>query len=479
MQLNPASTIRRHLRRLNMAVVGGGLAWMAMAATTASAQWTVVNLHPAGATYSQAYGVGGGQQVGEAGTGGTHAALWSGTAASWVDLHPAGANQSVAMGVDGGQQVGWASVPSGFSILSRASLWSGSATSWVDLTPDGAMNSIAYAVAGGQQVGWSDVDGHGALRWSGTAGSWVNLHPYGQGTASASEVNGVGGGQQVGWAQVDSIPQSASLWTGTAASWVDLHPVGSISSRAWAAEAGQQVGWTSLDASTVHATLWSGSAASWVDLNPVASFRSQAYGVDGGQQVGHFQPVGGRRACLWSGTAASRVDLHAFLPAGFTSSEARGIWSDGAATYVVGFGFNNNTSRTEALMWVGPPGEASAPGPVPDGYFVPGTPMTVQKNGNLLDIAWDVSSCAASPFYNIYAGTLGNFSLVTEATCALPNTGTATISLAGERAWFVLAGADGSSVGSFGRHSGGPERVLTDWDTACAELIQDTSQTCP
>lgn len=73
-------------------------------ASTANAQWTVVNLHPDGASASYAYGVSGGQQVGYATVGGFHrASLWSGTAASWVDLNPAGATESLAFGVEGGQ----------------------------------------------------------------------------------------------------------------------------------------------------------------------------------------------------------------------------------------------------------------------------------------------------------------------------------------------------------------------------------------
>jgi hypothetical protein len=44
--------------------------------------------------------------------------------------------------------------------------------------------------------------------------------------------------------------------------------------------------------------------------------------------------------------------MHAFLPSGFSSSEATGIWHDGGATYVVGRGYNNSAARSEALMWV-------------------------------------------------------------------------------------------------------------------------------
>lgn len=71
--------------------------------TTANAQWSVTNLHPAGASASNGYAAGGGQQ------GGLiivderlRASLWSGTAVSWVDLSaflPAEFTSSVARAI--------------------------------------------------------------------------------------------------------------------------------------------------------------------------------------------------------------------------------------------------------------------------------------------------------------------------------------------------------------------------------------------
>ena len=46
--------------------------------------------------------------------------------------------------------------------------------------------------------------------------------------------------------------------------------------------------------------------------------------------------------------------MHAFLPSGFTYSEAYGTWSDGASTYIAGYAYNAAAGRTEALMWIGP-----------------------------------------------------------------------------------------------------------------------------
>ena len=153
----------------------------------------------------------------------------------------------------------------------------------------------------------------------------------------------------------------ASLWSGTAASWVDLNPAGSTQSSAYAVSGGQQAGLATVGGA-FHASLWSGTAASWVDLNPAGSTQSYAFGVSGGQQAGSALVGGVYRASLWSGTAVSWEDLSAFLPAGFTSSFAQGISSDGINTYVTGYGFNSLTGRNEALLWTQPipvPGAAA------------------------------------------------------------------------------------------------------------------------
>ncbi|MFN0012665.1 MAG: hypothetical protein ACKVS8_13590 [Phycisphaerales bacterium] len=334
-----------------------------------SPPWTVINLHPAGATNSLGINVDGGQQVGRATLGGVNrASLWSGTAGSWVDLHPGGATSSLAWGVAGGQQVGSASVGG----VNRASLWSGTAASWVNLTPAGATESGAYGVSGGQQVGYAIVAGvWRASLWSGTAASWVNLAPAG---ATHSEAFGVGGGVQVGYVQRSTTGGFACMWSGTAASYVNLHPAGAAQSFAYGVDGNMQVGFVGAGSqgTQLRASLWSGTAASWVDLHPAQATHSLASGGADGQQVGMAQVGGTWRASLWSGTAASWVDLHSFLPPGFSSSTARRIWTNGTTTIICGEGDNTATGRTEALLWTRqvcsvasiasqPPGVATCP----------------------------------------------------------------------------------------------------------------------
>lgn len=306
------------------------------------AQWTVTNLHPAGATRSEAWAAGGSQQTGYAEVGGIRrASMWSGSAASWVDLSPVGATASFGRGTSGSQQAG-NSVVGG---VGHAQLWSGTAASLIDLHPAAASSSVAYAASGAQQAGFANFGGftHASL-WSGTAASWIDLHPAG---AQSSVAYAVGGSQQAGSTNPGGSNSYASLWNGTAASWVDLSQ--GLPSAVFGTTGSQQVGYVQSFMNL--ASLWSGTAASWVDLSPVGSTGSVATAAAGSLQVGYVSLNSPLRASLWSGTAASWVNLHAFVPAEFSDSVAMGISLEGNTTYVCGRGFNTATGRDEALLW--------------------------------------------------------------------------------------------------------------------------------
>ncbi|MEQ1822039.1 MAG: hypothetical protein ABL949_06000 [Fimbriimonadaceae bacterium] len=392
----------------------------------ANAQWTVVNLHPAGASTSEASGISGGQQAGWTNTiGARRAAVWSSTAASYVDLHPPGIGGiSEAYGVDGGQQVGFA-----LDNTRHAYLWTGTAGSAIRLDPPGSLvQATALAVNGGQQVGYATVAGSGwhASLWSGTAASWVDLHPVGMGGQSFAY--GIGDGQQAGFVFTDDVLHFACLWTGTAASWVNLHPTGAVESGAYAVSGGQQVGYAKVGIRN-RASLWSGSAASWVNLHPTGGGNSVAWGVSGGLQVGNVEVNGQAHASLWSGTASSWVDLHAVLPSTFSVSVARSIYSDGVNIYVAGTGIESG--RQVALLWTGP---------VPDSNFalalnkssvagqnsVLGTIMRAQvrPTNTVFTLTDDSSLVTTAPNVTVLAGQLSrNFQIsVTAITSTVVTT---------------------------------------------------------
>ncbi|HEX5011618.1 MAG TPA: hypothetical protein VFY71_14590 [Planctomycetota bacterium] len=386
---------------------------LAAAAPALTAQWAVINLHPDGPFDSYALCIQDGHQAGytrESGTFLQHAAVWSGTAGSWVDLHPPGATQSTATCVAGGQQAGWACCfdpPTPGSPVRHAMLWSGTAASWIDLSPPG-MFGEATGSFGSQQAGvsYTPTEPRAGV-WSGTAASWLDLHPAAADWSWAYDTDGV---QQVGIAQVNGNTH-ASMWAGTAASWKDFHPSSALASRALAVQGGQQVGWASYPL-VQHAHLWKGTKQSLVDLHPAGAAGSLALGVHGDQQVGWvLMPTGGQRASLWSGTAASWVDLDALLAPEYSLSEAHDIWHFGNSTYVVGYAFNTAAGHYDALMWVSPPvwtdlgsplpGASGAPKLSGEGLLVPGLPMSLSLAGaapSALALLFVALSSTPAPF---------------------------------------------------------------------------------
>ncbi|HEX5050401.1 MAG TPA: hypothetical protein VFZ65_01385 [Planctomycetota bacterium] len=333
----------------NVLVLTLGVAACCLATSPVRAQWTFVVLDPPGTNFSECRRIRDGQQVGNATFGSVpHAALWSGTAASFTDLHPAGQLQSQAFGVRAGRQVG-NSYPLSFS---HAGFWTGSAGSFVDLNPAGVTDSTAYDVAGNTMVGESSTGSYtSATLWNLASGSSTSLNPIGSSPpVTFSSISATDGLQQAGGVALAGTLHAA-LWSGTAASYVDLHPVAANSSYANDVHAGQQVG-RAIFGFANHASLWTGSAASWVDLQPAAATLSEASGVHQGEQVGTSTVYGlYPHASLWSGSAASWVDLHNFVPAAYTASQAFGIWHDVlGTTYVVGS--VTQSGHTIAAMWI-------------------------------------------------------------------------------------------------------------------------------
>jgi len=312
---------------------------------SALAQYTVVDLHPAGYVTSLALAIGGGQQAGWASIGGQmHAMLWSGSADTAVDLNPAGCVSSIARGVNAMMQVGSASCPG-----EHALLWRGAPDNFVDLN-DGASSSRAYATTDATQGGMFLLGGGRAAIWAGSPDTVTLLHPAG---SSASEVHGVFGGQQAGFAQFGNSLH-AMLWSGTPDSAVDLGPSSAYQdAQADAISADQQAGYVVTFDLGRHAALWTGSADSLVDLNPSGFSNTQATAVLNDQQVGFGfgTATGGHtHALVWSGTASSVLDLHQFLPGDCTDSYASGIDSDGTIA-----GRGQCASGTHAMIWVPQP----------------------------------------------------------------------------------------------------------------------------
>jgi hypothetical protein len=189
-----------------------------------------LNLHPSVATGSSyAYDCYGNQQVGntEVGTShATHACMWTGTAQSWVDLNPANSTYSNAYDVYAGQQVGSATIGG----HTHAGMWSGTAASWTDLHPLGYTESVLFGISAGRQVGRVFIGStpHAGI-WSGTAGSFVDLHnllgtAYTESSAYAVDIVGdnvwvagtaksaaTGRSEAMMWHFAPAVPEPSSL----------------------------------------------------------------------------------------------------------------------------------------------------------------------------------------------------------------------------------------------------------------------------
>lgn len=181
------------------------------------------DLHPSVALWSEAWATDGNLQGGrvdiEAQGQGIHAALWAGSADSFVDLHPNGASSSAVHGMAPGVQVGTAQVGTSH----RAMLWRGSAQSAIDLTPDGAISAALNSTTGsihGGYVRYSGSFARASIWFSDSAGDFVTLHHLLPGEWRSSVITGITVHNDTFYAagfgfRVDEGTETSLLWVGT------------------------------------------------------------------------------------------------------------------------------------------------------------------------------------------------------------------------------------------------------------------------
>jgi hypothetical protein len=190
---------------------------------THAAMWqgvgsSVIDLNPFPGANSIAYGIAGNDQVGlwwSSSPG--HAALWHGSAGSMVDLHPDGMYESHANATDGYVQVGSVTTP---QQITHAAMWSGTAASFQNLGAAIPGYSEIFGVAGGVQVGVANFgSGDRAILWHGSATGYQDLTPGNAGVASLAATTGP---IQVGYANLFGSGITAGVWFGTASSFIPL-----------------------------------------------------------------------------------------------------------------------------------------------------------------------------------------------------------------------------------------------------------------
>lgn len=264
--LAPTTATQSYVNGIEGATVVGNVQ---IGATTAEGHWLTPASPFVGLGTFGVEGIGGGLLVGSGFVGGVAgAAYYSLATRTFTSVHPGPPFVgSTLHGASPNTQVG---LVNAFG-TSTAALWRGTAASYVNLNPNVAVFSEAWAATDSIQVGMVSIGAKSTIAalWRGTPGSFVDL----SGGARGSIAYGAFGETQVGWRMLGTTSglNHAALWSGTAASFVDLHPAVSnaptASSEALAVYENHQVGWALVSGQS-HAFIWQGTAASAVDLNP-------------------------------------------------------------------------------------------------------------------------------------------------------------------------------------------------------------------
>lgn len=142
--LKPAGSAESQARGIDQ---GRQVGWARIGGVVQAGRWdgsaaSFVSLHPTGAFASQATSISGDQIAGwfyE--SGGSRAALWQSPGDVMINLHPTGKTYSNCYGVSNAIQVGVAD--------NRAAMWAGSAASYVDLhalLPSDFFSSVAWGI---------------------------------------------------------------------------------------------------------------------------------------------------------------------------------------------------------------------------------------------------------------------------------------------------------------------------------------------
>lgn len=358
--------------------------------------YTVVILHPEGASGSTGLGIAVGQQVGASPFDAiAHAVLWSGTAASMVDLDPGVGFSSAATATDGEFQGGYLLVKDDDVARFRAALWHGTAASYVSLHPNGASDSGVSDMEGGIQVGnVSYPRGSFGGYWTGTADSFTPLLPAG---FQASQVGGMHGHIVVGDAESDF--QHAYAWDLDANTAVDFSPAGYINSTLSDTDGIQHVGLAgNLDGNggfTYHAGVWDAATHAFTDLHPSGWQNSYGFGVSHGIQVGDVEGPSTLHAAAWNGTAASFVDLQTYLPPEALFSQAIRIDDHGNI-----IGSMGTLQGIRAVMWV--PDQAPVDTYDFHGFFAPLTEGMSFKAGRTLPVKFSLTDTNGAPVTNVH-----------------------------------------------------------------------------
>jgi len=120
---------------------------------------------------------------------------------------------------------------------------------------------------------------------------------------------------------------------------------------------------------------------------------------------------------------------------------------------------NSFTAELTSLSTLAPALPVTGAGAVADGWFVPGTPLSLEvAPGGGLKLSWGVSCAADDSDYAIYEGVLGDFESHVPIACTTGGQLTATIAPRVGSAYYLVVPRNAFREGSYGRSSDGMER---------------------
>jgi hypothetical protein len=98
-------------------------------------------------------------------------------------------------------------------------------------------------------------------------------------------------------------------------------------------------------------------------------------------------------------------------------------------------------------------------GSTPDGAALPGIPLTLVRNGLLVDLAWGASCLASDVDYEVYEGLLGSPTSHVPVTCSTTGARSWTLAPASGARFYLVVPHNGVYEGSAGTRSDGSERL--------------------
>lgn len=284
--------------------------------------------------------------------------MWSAGARPSSDLLPANYTSGMVYGTDGVTQVGYVYQHVGPNDYWRAALWSGSADSFVNLAPNPAIYNVseAHSVRSSIIVGmanhWSSSLPHPCM-WTGPSHTFADLFStqkqMQQGYAYATDGTLVGGSV----IYKNTSYYHATIWNGTANSALDLNPAGYQGSEIVGMIPGVQVGYVKRAGFGQEAALWRGTTESLHIIAPEGVISSKLYDSDGTRFVGFVRSTGWASAAIWWGEDAATIEDIGALVKGADSTWAVDISSEPSGDIVVAGNaiFSTPVQITRGVVW--------------------------------------------------------------------------------------------------------------------------------